>query len=104
MKNNDKNEILEAINTFSTSVDKDFKHVKGDITEMKGDIGYLKTGMVTKDYLDQKMANLRGELVVLTRKEDAKVKTLTKRLHQEKSLSTKSKDKIMAMEPFSEKV
>lgn len=29
--------------------------------------------MVTKDYLDDKLADLRGDLVVLTKKEDAKV-------------------------------
>lgn len=32
--------------------------------------------MVTKDYLDDKLADLKGDLVVLMRKEDAKLQAL----------------------------
>ena len=46
-------EILEAINEFSNKTDERFSKIEAT--------------MVTKDYLDDKLSDLRGDLVVLTR-------------------------------------
>jgi len=56
--------------------------------------------MVTKDYLDEKLADLRGDLVVLTRKEDAKVRTLVEILRERKVLTDDDAKRILSMEPF----
>ena len=68
-------DVREAVNTLSTHVDGQFRRVdeqlreiKGDITQLKGDVTQMKATMVTKDYLDDKLADLRGDLVVLMRK------------------------------------
>jgi len=53
MEETTKNEILKAINDFSTNK--------------------VEATMVTKDYLDDKLSDLRGDLVVLMRKEDKKL-------------------------------
>jgi hypothetical protein len=42
----------------------------------KDDLEKMETRLVTKDYLDVKMSDLRGDLVVMVRKEDTKLKTL----------------------------
>ncbi len=42
--------------------------------------------MVTKDYLDEKLADLRGDLTILIRKEDTKLKTLVEVLQGEAHL------------------
>lgn len=52
-------EILGAVNEFSNAVDKRFDKIEST--------------MVTKDYLDDKLADLRGDLVVMMQKEDTKV-------------------------------
>lgn len=68
-------------------VEADIKQIKGDITGIKGEVaglkdevkgikgevGTIKATMVTKNYLDDKLADLRGDLVVMMRKEDSKV-------------------------------
>ena len=64
----------------------------------------IEQRMVTKDYLDDKIANLRGELVVLTRQEDKKLAVLVERLYGEKSLSSSSRKTVLGMEPFAKRV
>ncbi len=83
MEDASKQEILDAINTFATSVDRRFDRVeadililktdvavlktdvavlKTDVAVLKTDVGGLKTSMVTKDYLDEKLADFKAGL------------------------------------------
>jgi hypothetical protein len=95
MEDNAKQEILEAINAFADQID-------GRLGRLESEVYSMKSQMVTKDYLDRKVADLRGELVVLTRKEDVKLSTLVEELVTEGSLSRKTADSILAMEPFAQ--
>ena len=81
---------------------KEIGGVKNEIRGMKKNIVKIKATMVTKDYLDEKMADLRGDLVVLMRKEDNKVRKLLDILEKRKVISTKETKEILAMEPFPE--
>src|SRR3990167_5380096 len=81
-------------------LDGEIKQIKGDITGMKGEIGSIKATMVTKDYLDDKLADLRGDLVVLMRKEDTKVGKLIDVLKRRKVISEAEEKEILSMEPF----
>jgi hypothetical protein len=65
-------DILEAINIFSNKVEERFSNLENDVSGLKDDVSGLKdnvsniwgtinTQMVTKDYLDDKIADLRGE-------------------------------------------
>lgn len=47
------NDVLEAVQTFSTHTDTQF-------AEMRSEIGKMRSEMVTKEYLDNKLADLRG--------------------------------------------
>ena len=47
-----------------------------DDTASKAELAVVKATMVTKDYLDDKLADLKGDLIVKLRKEDAKVEFL----------------------------
>ncbi|MFA4830698.1 MAG: hypothetical protein WC862_02365 [Patescibacteria group bacterium] len=109
MENNNAStgEILEAINEFSTNVDKRFTKIesditviKSDITVIKSDITTIKSTMVTKDYLDEKLGDLRGDLTLLMRKEDTKVAMLVKILRAREVITEEDKQQIFAMEPF----
>ncbi|MFA5129881.1 MAG: hypothetical protein WC477_03065 [Patescibacteria group bacterium] len=109
MKDNDKQEILEAIHAFAEHVDRRFDglenrvgHLETDVGSVKSRITSMESQMVTKDYLDNKLADLRSDLVVLTRKENTKLSVLVEELVVEKSLTRKSADRILAMEPFSQ--
>lgn len=86
-------EILEAINVFSSHVDEEFSGIKSEISSIRSE-------MVTKDYLNEKLADLRGDLVVLVRKEDKKL-AATLDLLVGKSLITRDEAAVvLALEPF----
>jgi len=113
-KETSKNEILEAINEFSTKVDERFDKVEGDIGSIKSEIGSIKSEigsikseigsikatMVTKDYLDDKLADLRGDLVILMRKEDTKMVKLIEILKRRAVITEAEEKEILSMEPF----
>ncbi|MFH1522230.1 MAG: hypothetical protein ABIE43_00235 [Patescibacteria group bacterium] len=86
-------EILEAISAF-------FGENEKQLSEIKAEIKGMKATMVTKSYLDDKMADLRGDLVVLMRKEDVKVKRLIEILQKRKVITGKDVKDLMSMEPF----
>lgn len=60
----------------------------------------IRAEMVTKEYLDDKLADLRGDLVVLTRKEDAKLKELVSVLREKDILNDPDVKRILTMAPF----
>ena len=109
-------DILEAISEFSTSVDQQFKKVdqkfekiegdikgiKSDIKGIKSDIVGIKSTMVTKDYLDDKLSDLRGDLTILIRKENKQVKALVDILVKRHVLHDDDRKQLFSMEPFPE--
>ncbi len=88
-------ELGEAIHLFAEHVDKRFDLVEKDVTK-------INATMVTKDYLDEKMADQRGDLTVLMRKEDTKVKTLVEVLVEKKVLNEVDPKRIYSLEPFAQ--
>lgn len=50
--------------------------IKQEIRDIRQDIRGIKSTMVTKDYLDEKLGDLRGDFTVLIRKQDTKRKAL----------------------------
>jgi hypothetical protein len=83
--------------------------VKADVIAVREDIKKLdvrltrvEASAVTKDYLDIKLADLRGDLVVLTRKEDNKVKSLIDILKKKKVITNSEARQVLKMEPFAQ--
>ena len=99
-KETSKNEILEAINEFSTRVDERFDKVEGKVDIINGRVGKIEATMVTKDYLDDKLSDLRGDLVVLMRKEDTKMVKLIEILKRRAVITEAEEKEILSMEPF----
>lgn len=78
-----------------------FDKVDGRFDKVDGRLDKIESSMVTKDYLDEKLADLRGDLVVLMRKEDTKLKILVEILRKNKVISDQEFTQVLAMEPFS---
>ena len=104
---NTNTEILQAVNSYATqndqrlhAIESDIGSMKSDIGSMKSDIGSMKALMVTKDYLDDKLADLKGDLVVLMRKEDAKLTALVDVLQKRKVISSEDAKAILSLQPF----
>jgi predicted transcriptional regulator YheO len=82
--------VNEAVHGLAEHMDERFKRVEAV--------------MVTKDYLDEKLADLRGDLVVLMRKEDRKVEQIIQKLKEKRIFSDRDAQEILAMEPFPKSV
>ncbi|MBI4599006.1 hypothetical protein HY734_02310 [Candidatus Uhrbacteria bacterium] len=106
-------EVLDVLNTFSTHVDKRFEKIESEITSMKSEITSIKSVMVTKDELKHELAkaieplatkkdleDMRGDIVMLIRKEDDKVVAVVDCLKQQQVISGSDANRILSMQPF----
>lgn len=107
-------QILEAVNLFSdhvenrfslvdkrfNEVDKRFDEVDKRFDVIEQDVSSIKNVMVTKDYLDEKMADLHGDLIATMHKGNNKLIALVDKLEKKKVISIKDSKTIMMMEPF----
>jgi chromosome segregation ATPase len=114
-------DILDTVNAFANHTEEQFAEIKQEIGGIKQEIGVIKqeiggikqeiggikqdvtqikATMVTKAYLDDKLADLRGDLTIYDRKQDKKVDFLTQTLAGKKVLTSKEADAIVAMSPF----
>lgn len=89
-------DILSVVNTSFTELEDTVvtkEDLKQELASMvtKEDLNQAlaatETRLVTKVYLDDKLSDLKGDLVELVRKEDHKVNTVVSLLHNNQSLS-----------------
>lgn len=78
----------------------EFGDLKSEVGTLSGRVGRIESQMVTKDYLDNKLADLRGDLVVLTRKEDTKLRELIEILANKNVLNKEEANHLKSLEPF----
>ena len=89
-------DVLDAVNKFANNVEQRFNGVESDIKDMKRTL----TTLVTRDYLDEKLGDLRGDMVVLMRKEDSKLRQLVNILHEKNLLDDQDVKRLVTMDPF----
>ena len=75
---------------------------KTDLHELedKLDLKFGKFKHEMFDHMDEKMSDLRGDLVVLMRKEDMKMVRLCEMLKEKEILADEEIQEILRMEPF----
>ena len=106
-------DVLEAVNAASSATE-------GRFSELKYEMGSMKSEMATKadlatmatkadlnrlelkiiDAMDEKLGDLKGDLIVLMRKEDKKVTALIGLLTERKIISMDDAKQLLGMEPF----
>ncbi len=107
-------DILDTVNAFANHTEEQFAEIRQEIGGIKQEIGgikqeiggikqditQIKATMVTKAYLDDKLADMRGDLTINDRKQDKKVDFLTRTLESKKIITAKEADAVVAMSPF----
>ena len=73
MPENNHSEVLEAIHELANQVDQRFSDLE---TRMDKRFTKIEAVMVTKDYLDDKLADLKGDLIVKQRKIEDRINAL----------------------------
>lgn len=97
-------DILETMNAFATDTETRLLRVESKITNIDSRLTRVESTMVTKEYLDDKLTDIRGDLVLLARKGNKKLETVIEELVTSRVLKRAVADRILAMEPFAQRV
>lgn len=81
-------------------VEQDTSVLKTDMSVMKKDMIRVSSSMVTKDHFDDKVADLRADLVMLARKGNTKFSALVEQLLEQRVLDQNTARRLLAFEPF----
>jgi len=92
----DLEQIREGMGGMATKAD--LEQIREEMGGMKADLGKMKHEIL--DHMDEKMSDLRGDLVVLMRKEDKKMVRLCEMLKEKDILADEDIQEILGMEPF----
>jgi hypothetical protein len=87
------NDLTEGMNGKFNKVDSRFDKVENRLAK-------VEMNMVSKEYLDEKLLSLKGDLTILMRKEDIKVRALVDLLVHKRIINSEEAGKILALEPF----
>ena len=91
---------LDNVASDILGVKSDLEEVKDDAREIKGDAGYVKTSIVTKEYLDDKIADARGDLMLAIKTGDRKTHKLVKILNRRKIITKTETEDILKIKPL----
>ncbi|PJA47441.1 hypothetical protein CO172_01430 [Candidatus Uhrbacteria bacterium CG_4_9_14_3_um_filter_36_7] len=96
------NELKQDLGVLRQDLAKTKHEFKQDLAKTKHEFkqDLAKTKHEIFDHIDDKLADLRGDLVVLTRKEDRKLCSLVEILQNKKIISEAESKTIFAMDPF----
>lgn len=102
-------DVLEAVNRgfslqdehFDIKIDQKLQKLEERLDKkLEEKLAPIRATMVTKEYLDKKMAEQKGEMMLIIRKEDTKLTTLVEKLGDKKVLNQTDTKQLLAMEPF----
>lgn len=91
------NDLAKLMMDFATRMEGGLQDVKDRQDKFEN---WAQANLVTKSYLDDKLADLRGDTVSLLRKEDQKVDELVKSLEETGVLKKPVARSIIGMGPF----
>lgn len=89
-------EVLEILEFH----DQRFEKIESKIDKLESQMSSVRSQMVTKSYLDDKLADLRADLVLLARKGNRKFEVLVEELVVRGSLKPDMARRILMLEPF----
>jgi len=115
------NDVLTAINTFSAQVDNHFErvekrldgvekrldgvenrldNVENRLDRVESRIDRIEGTMITKEYLDNALIDVRADFISHIKAKDKKVDTLIDILREKKVITSQESKKILAAESF----
>ncbi|MFA4954571.1 MAG: hypothetical protein WC641_04620 [Patescibacteria group bacterium] len=93
-------DIAESIQVLAQHMDERFEQVDKRFDKIEGRVGRIEVSMVTKSYLDDKSADIKGGMVSMLRKEDQKVNRLICVMVDKGSLTPAETQDVLSFRPF----
>lgn len=89
-----------AIDERFEKIDERFEKADERFEKIESRLDRIENTMVTKDYLDKKLGELEGRLILIIKRGDEKFNMLIEILLEKKVISPKDVDKINSIEVF----
>lgn len=93
-------EISRDIADFAAVVGGEFEKVYSRLDDVESKVGRMESTMVTKDYLDEKIGEVRGDFTDMLRAEDHKVTAFVEVVADHRGMSRSDAKALLAMPPF----
>ena len=100
-------DVLEAVNEASTKTEKRYQGIEGQLDRIggrldgvEGRLDKIESTMVTKDFLEDKLADLKGDIIIELRSEDRKLAALVGVLRTRQVITEDDAKQILSMKPF----
>jgi len=93
-------DILEAINSYATNTDRQLERIEGRLDGVESRLTRVESQMVTKEYLDDKLADLKGDILTILRKEDRRVTALVEIMQKKNLLNAEEVKYLETMQPL----
>lgn len=93
-------DVLVAMNKLSEHMDRQFAEAKQRDIAIESKVSAVESKMVTKEYLDEKLAEHSDEPIKMIHGTDDKVKVISKKLTDKKIFSPTDHQEIIMMKPF----
>jgi len=95
-------DLARAVKSGFDGVDKRFDGVDKRFNGVDKRLTRVESTMVTKDYLDEKLVDLRGDIVILLRKEDRKLEALIEKLKERHIITDKDIKELQEIQIFAQ--
>ena len=92
---------FEAVDKRFDEIDKQFKAIDIRFDGIEGRLGNVEKSMVTKEYLDEKMTELRFDMNVHYKKNDKKFTALVDELSKRNVIPVSAAKRILAIDSYS---
>ncbi len=93
-------DTMEAVHSLATNIDERFEQVDRRFEQVDKRLVRIESSMVTKDYLDKKLGDLKGDLISLVKKEDNKVNAFIDSAVSNRAIKKQDAKRLLAMDPF----
>ena len=93
---------LDTMNGRMDKIDGRMDKIDGRMDKIDGRMDKIESTMVTKDYLDEKLADLKGDITIELRGEDRKLAALVDILRTRQVITNDDAKQILSMKPFPE--
>ncbi len=80
-------ERFDSIDKRFEKIDKRFEKIEQRIGNLEGRVGHLENGMVTKQYLDDRLADFRADMTETDKKQEEKLNSMVAILSENKTIT-----------------
>lgn len=93
-------EKFDSVDKRFEAIDEHFEKLEGRVEGLEGQVGHLRSGMVTKEYLDDRLADLKADLLETDKKQEEKLNSMVAILTENKTITSLQAERLHEWDAF----